>query len=217
MSETSSLESSRRSSRSQSPAPRRTPPPTLRIKPMAASDKKSKYPTWYRVLTSGWFYYPSLVLTLLLIITLSHYHLSIDYCTGQEYIDCKPCPKNYKCTKTEKSCDDGKGYDHNDVCIPEKLLEVYDNTKNLLEELVKNGTVKTIEQVRNHPDLHFEEQPSQNIVSFVSIIDGYTVKGGKIVKEISESYRKSIVLSVFIISFICFLVSLYLRNKPPQF
>lgn len=217
----SSLENSRRSSRSPSPSPRNRQP-VLRIQPMAAPRKQTNYPCWFNVLTSGWFYYTSLIFTFLLFITVGHFYLSINYCTGQEYIDCKPCPPNYKCDKKNKNC---TGYDHNDVCIPynstDNLYEFYIKTKDTLEKLVRNGTVKTIEEIRELPpledDISFANHSNRNIVSLVSIIDGYTVKKGKIVKDIPESYRFHVVLSAYIISFICFLVSLYLRTNPPQF
>lgn len=215
---TSSLENSRRSSRSPSPARGGSPKPYLKMQPMAAYDKKSKYPTWLRVLTSGWFYYTSLIFTLLLLLTVSHYYISVDYCSGKEYIDCKPCPPNYKCNKTTKTCD---GLDHNGICIPynssDHLYDLYNETKDLLEDLVTNGKVKTIDEIRRKVPSIFANQTSRNIVSLVSIIDGYTVKNGRIVKDTSESFRFSIVLSAYIISLICFLVSVYLRNKPPQF
>lgn len=208
----SSLESSRRSSRS--PTPSRTPQSILRIPQKAPYDPTSRYPTWLRILTSGWFYYTTLIFTLLLLLTVGNYYLSVDYCVGNEFIDCKPCPNYFNCSKTKLSCD---GDVINGVCLPKNhhIYHIYNEKIDLLRELVINGTVKTISNIRSHQE--FANEPSQTISLLVSTIEGYKVKNGKIVKDVSENVRFSIVLSTFVISLACFLSSLYFRNKPPKF
>ncbi|OHS95748.1 hypothetical protein TRFO_38136 [Tritrichomonas foetus] len=204
----SSAANSAKSSREGTPIPT-TPRPTV-LTPSSAIKNSFKYkrlPCWKRVLISNWFYYISTFTTFLLLLTLMHYHLKVEYCEKPNIIDCQPCPPNFVCHGTTKYCPSGKPV--SGICVkPGTEEQVALKLKRNILPFLENFT--TIQQIKEHE--LFRDQPTETLKIAVRLC-GYTVtEDGRIILLFNESIEKTIVFVSFVVSMGFTLASFFVRH-----
>ena len=129
---------------------------------------KLHYPFWRVVLISNWFYYTTSVISFLLLLTVLHYKLQVNYCTSEKEFDCIKCPSGFNCSGRNKVCDPPSEV-YNGFCVaPGTEAEHARNITGDIRDLIATGRYKTVLDIKALKE--YDDVPTSTIAMAENMI-----------------------------------------------